>query len=80
MKRWIRLARVIVFAFLVFCISMPGVALSAEIDLPTNQTETSLPTDYDPLPDRKVKLDDGTGWVDITYSTLPGYRPLRLDL
>ncbi|GET43254.1 esterase/lipase/thioesterase [Microseira wollei NIES-4236] len=80
MKQWIRLAMVMVVGFLVFSLSMPGVALGAEIDLPTNQTETGLPTDYDPLPERKVKLDDATGWVDITYSTLPGYRPLRLDL
>jgi acetyl esterase/lipase len=83
MKRWIRLAMVMLVGLLVFSFSVPGIALSAEIDLPTNLDKTGLPTDYDPLqypPKVEVNLYGATVFTDITYSTLPGYRPLRLDL
>ena len=68
---------VMVVGFLVFSLSVPGVALSAEINLPMG---INVPLEYDPLPDRVVELKDATVFADITYSTLPGYRPLRLDL
>jgi acetyl esterase/lipase len=83
MKRWIRLAMVMLVGLLVFSFSVPGIALSAEIDLPTNQEKTGLPADYDPLQyPQKVEVDlyGATVFTDITYSTLSGYRPLRLDL
>lgn len=65
MKKWIRLAMVMLVGFLVFSLSMPGVALSAEINLPTGK---NVPADYDPLPERRVELQDATVFADINYS------------
>ncbi|GET43412.1 alpha/beta hydrolase [Microseira wollei] len=52
MKRSIRLAMVMLVGFLVFSLSVPGVALSAEIDLPIplpQSEEIDLPTGYQPI-------------------------------
>jgi acetyl esterase/lipase len=35
----------------------------------------------DPLPEREIRWSDGsTVMTDVVYSTIPGYRPLHLDL
>jgi acetyl esterase/lipase len=35
----------------------------------------------DPLPEREIRWGDGsTAMTDVVYSTIPGYRPLHLDL
>jgi acetyl esterase/lipase len=35
----------------------------------------------DPLPEREIRWGDGsTSMTDVVYSTIPGYRPLHLDL
>ena len=38
-------------------------------------------TPRDPLPERDIRWGDGsTVMTDVVYSTIPGYRPLHLDL
>ncbi len=89
MKRWIRLTLVTLVGLLVFSLSMTDIALSAEIQVPNPlalseeidfRTGDSVQSDRDPPPPRLVSIEGVTVSSDITYSTLPGFRPLRLDL
>ncbi len=88
-KRWIRLTLVTLVGLLVFSLSMMDVALSAEIQAPIPiaireeidlRTGKGVALEYDPLAPRLLSIEGATVSNDITYSTLPGFRPLRLDL
>jgi acetyl esterase/lipase len=58
-------------------VAVMGVAQNQTLNFPVGM---NVPTEYDPLPDRQVGLADATVLADVTYSTVPGFRPLRLDL
>jgi acetyl esterase/lipase len=66
------------FALLTALCALPAAA--AEPALPAFEVLDRLnPTD--PLPERETLWDrPGVNLTSVTYSTLPGYRPLRLDL
>ncbi len=77
MKRSLRLTLMTLVGLLVLCIAMAGLAQQRSLNFPIG---TNVPTEYDPLPERQVELADAKVLADITYSTVPGFRPLRLDL
>jgi acetyl esterase/lipase len=56
---------------------LAGSAISAERDFPVSD-RAALDDVY---PERKVSFADGvTGYPDVVYSTLPGFRPLVVDI
>jgi acetyl esterase/lipase len=59
------------------------IAISASPSLHARQTDVAVTmTDAaaDTLPEARIRLGEVTVTPDIVYSTLPGYRPLLLDL
>lgn len=63
-----------------FVLAVPAAAQKPSMprDLPTVAAGAAL---GDPMPDRALSFAGGiTGMADIVFSTVPGYRPLRLDL
>lgn len=60
------------------CLMLAGLAVQAQPPSPATSPEPAL---GDPMPERVVNLDKGVSVsADVTYSTIPGYRPLILDL
>jgi acetyl esterase/lipase len=76
-KRLIRLTLAVLLVVTILGVAVMGVAQNQTLNFPVG---TNVPASYDPLPDRQVELADATVLADITYSTVPGFRPLRLDL
>jgi acetyl esterase/lipase len=76
-KRFIRLTLAMLLVVTIFGVAVMGVAQNQPLNFPVGM---NVPTEYDPLPDRQVELADATMLADVTYSTVPGFRPLRLDL
>ena len=59
---------------------LAGVIAPAAAQPPSPATSPE-PALGDPMPDRVLTLAHGvSGSADVTYSTIPGYRPLILDL
>lgn len=66
-----------IMATALLCASNATAALAAERDFPVAAT----PALDDVYPDRVTAFADGVrGLADVTYSVVPGYRPLVLDL
>lgn len=60
------------------CLMLAGIAAQAQPPSPATSPEPAL---GDPMPERVLDLGKGVSVsADITYSTIPGYRPLILDL
>lgn len=61
-----------------FMATMGPVGAFAQSQAPTTSPEPAL---GDPLPDRVLPLTDGVSvTADVVFSTIPGYRPITLDL
>jgi predicted dienelactone hydrolase len=77
MKRLIRLMLGLLVGLLILCLAATGIGQNRSLDFPIGK---DVPASHDPLPDRQVKLADTIVLADVTYSTITGFRPLRLDL
>ena len=72
------------FALGALCVStvmcLPHASAAPPIQLPDFEVAGRLVPE-DPLPERQTLwAHPGTTLTDVVYSTLPGYRPLHLDL
>lgn len=62
----------------VILLALAAGAVPAHSQLPSTAPEPAL---GDPMPDRRVTFANGvTATTDIAFSTIPGYRPITLDL